>query len=453
MKHIFKITILAILFMPACVDQTFDLPPTTGVDPGLTANVTIGELKSKHLPGNIEEIDSLTFDNVAAGEEVIIKGTVVADDRSGNWFRSFVIQDETGGLEVLHTEADAYVFYAIGREVYIKCKSLVMSDDNNVIQLGGYIYEENGGQRMGTIINPFERIVPGLDVGEPDPKVTTINALNFADINTLIQLEDVQFTGQDAEQTYADAVGLRTLNRDMENCDGSEITVRSSGFSTFANELTPRGKVTIKAIYSVFGTTKQLFIREVTDVVQTDSLRCGEEPPEPCTTSPPVEEELEMDFQSFNATDNIDLDGWTNYAVSGTRLWRAEEFNGNIYAQATAFQDNSGFPMEAWLVTPAFDFSVPKLMSFSSAMAYYDHDGLDVMISFDFECYPEEATWEKLNITLATETDGNHTWVPSGDVDLSNYSGIGVIGFRYRGQGPDAQTTNFRLDDIVIEDL
>ncbi len=452
MKLLFKFSILTIAFTTffACVDQTFDLPPTTGVDPGLQATVTIAELKNRHLPGNIEEIDSLDFGGIS---EVIIKGTVVADDHSGNWFRSFVIQDETGGIEVIHTEADAYVFYAIGREIFIKCSGLVLSDDNNVIQLGGYIYEENGGQRMGAIINPFEKIIPGTDVGEPTPSMTTINALNFADINTLVQLEGVQFVGEDAEETYADAVGLRTLNRDIENCDGDQITLRSSGFSTFANELTPRGRFTIKAIYSVFGTTKQLFIREITDVVVTDSLRCDEAPPVPCTSGPPVEEELEVDFQNLTDNDNIDISGWTNYAVSSTRLWRAEEFSGNLYAQATAFQDNSGFPMEAWLVTPAFDFSVPKVMSFESAMAFWDHDGLTVWISFDFECYPDEATWEQLNVTLATQADGNHTWVPSGDIDLSAYSGIGVIGFKYVGQGPEDQATSFRLDNIVIEDL
>ncbi|RMG81908.1 MAG: hypothetical protein D6714_12175, partial [Bacteroidetes bacterium] len=453
MKKIFQISLffLGFLFATGCVDQTFDLPPVDGVDPNLEATLTIAELKSHHFSGAIENIDSI--DALRNLSEVIIKGTVVADDRSGNWFRSFVIQDETGGIEITHTQADAYVFYAIGREVYVRCNGLYMSDDSGVIQLGGYTYVQNGGLRMGAITDIFKRVEPGVRVGEPTPALKTIGGLGYNDINTLVELENMQFVTADAGVTFADVVGFRTLNRTLEDCFGNQIVLRTSGFAEFAGEKTPDGNGTIKAIYSEFNGTGQLFIRELTDI-QFDSTRCGQgTDPEPCTGTPPILEELEMDFQQFSDNEDIMTAGWTNQAVSSNRLWRARTFDGNTYAQATAFGDNSGEPMEAWLITPAFDFSVPKVLSFESAQAFYNHDGLSVWISFDFECDATKATWEQLNVPLAGQSDPDHAWIPSGPVELTGYSGIGVIGFRYVGQGPDAMTTSYRIDNIVVEDL
>jgi hypothetical protein len=457
MKKIFQITIFALTlgFFSSCVDQTFDLPPVDGVDPNIEANLTIAELKSFHLLGNIEDIGLIDFPNIADGEDIYIKGTIIADDRSGNWFRSFILQDDTGGIEVLHTEANAYVFYAIGREVYIRLNGLFMTDDSGVLQLGGYTYNQNGGIRMGSITDAYKRIEVGTRVGDREPKVSTINNLGFNDINTLVKIEDIQVFREDTSQTLADIVGFRTLNRTLEDCNGTEITLRTSGFAEFAGELLPTGKGSITAVYSEFNGTGQLFIRELSDIQMNDP-RCGQGggvDPEPCTGTPPVFEELEMDFSQFDDNEDVFVDGWTNQAVSGNRFWRAREFDGNVYAQATAFGDNSGVPMEAWLVTPAFDFSIPKVMSFESAKAFWDHSGLSVWISFDFECDATEATWEELNITLASESDPDHAWISTGNVDMSSYSGVGVIGFKYVGEGPEDLATSFRLDNIIVEDL
>ena len=145
------------------------------------------------------------------------------------------------------------------------------------------------------------------------------------------------------------------------------------------------------------------------------------------------------------------MSGWYNISVKGSRVWRSEEFEDNIYAQATAFGDDNE-EMEAWLITPGIDLSTPRTMTFESAKAFFDHDGMSVWISTDFDgTNIGTATWDQLNPILAGDSDPDHDWIPSGDVDLSGYSGIGYIAFRYEGSGPNNLDTSFRLDNLVIE--
>lgn len=253
-----------ILVSPACVDLEFDEPPVTGEDPDIQANATIAELKALLVSGQLVEIV----------DDLVVDGIVVADDRSGNYFRSFIFQDETGGIEILINLTDAYNYYPIGRRLFIKCKGLWLGNDNGIIQLGGYKYREGGADLLGDIINLNRHILRGSFVGAPEPKVVTINSLGAGDVSTLVKLENVEFASVELGQTYADPVGRRTLNRTVQDCDGNTIVVRSSGFAEFAGETVAEGNGSLTAIYSVFGTTKQLFIRELTDV-QMQATRCS----------------------------------------------------------------------------------------------------------------------------------------------------------------------------------
>lgn len=68
------------------------------------------------------------------------------DDRSGNYYKTLVIQDATGGIEV---KFDGYLYnqFPVGRQVYIKCKGLVLTDYAGLTQLAGSVVEENGQKR------------------------------------------------------------------------------------------------------------------------------------------------------------------------------------------------------------------------------------------------------------------------------------------------------------------
>lgn len=164
-------------------------------------------------------------------------------------------------------------------------------------------------------------------------------------------------------------------------------------------------------------------------------------------------DEINEDFQSLNAYDEITFEGWTSLHVSGDRNWIAQTFDAEVYVQASGYNSGSS-EMETWLITPPVTNIEDKALSFKSAMAYWAHGSnapCAVMVSTDFVGDNfETATWTEIDVTLAQESDGDHTWVESGEYDLSAFSGNAAIAFRYIGS--DTESTSFRVDDIVVTD-
>ncbi|MBR9919297.1 MAG: hypothetical protein GYB31_00560 [Bacteroidetes bacterium] len=421
MKYIPFFSLLILMGLQACVKTEFDNPP---VSESCTkeATMSIADLKELHTLGQEEVIPAGT----------VITGVVVGDDASGNFYRSLILQDETAGIEVRFNVTDLYNEYPIGRRLTITCDSLLLSDYNGLTQLG-----EIQEAMLSTRVCKGE-----LDV-VVEPTVVSIADLNESHISTLIRLENVEFSDASAGANFADAVNLQSVNHTLEECDTEdEIIVRTSGFSTFASVKTPVGSGSITGIYSVFGSDKQMYIRNLDDV-DMEMDRCDGSGGTGLTS-------LNEDFQSLSDDDDIELEGWRNLAIVGTRVWRAQEFSGNIYAQATAFSDNNP-AMEAWLITPALDLSEPKNLQFLSSQAFWTHDGLSVWISTDFTGFNfAEATWTELSCTLAGESDDNYDFVDSGVIDLSAYSGTAYIGFKHVGN-PDDGTTSYSIDDVVVE--
>jgi DNA/RNA endonuclease YhcR with UshA esterase domain len=265
-KVFFLFSLVALFGLSSCVDQEFNEPDVTGSPLTVEANTTIQDLKALYIPGKPTEIV----------EEVIIRGVVTANDRSGNFYRTFYMQDSTGGLEVQIALTNSYNFYLVGRELAIDCQGLVLGEYNGVVYLGGYIFEEDGADNVGLIVDYNQRIYRGELVGAPAPEVKTINQLDLysqTDISRLIQLDDVEFALGELGLTYSDNEGRQTINRTVVDCNGNEIVLRTSGFSTFAGDTIAPGNGSLVGIYSVFRDTRQFYIRDLNDVM-FDGERC-----------------------------------------------------------------------------------------------------------------------------------------------------------------------------------
>ncbi len=406
-----SLSLLSVLSWSGCVKLEFDEPPATEFC-NWVATHTIAELKALYagVPLVIQE-------------SMILEGVVVADDSSGNFYRALIVQDQTAGIEVRFAVSDLYNDYPMGRQVFIQCKGLTLSNYNGVLQLG---------EVPEALMD--EHICRGLKGQTVAPQVVTIADLDESHIHTLVRIENAQFDDGYAGLPFADGINLLSVNLSVAECETENtIILRSSGYSDFATVLTPTGSGYIDAIYSVFQSDQQLFIRHQRDV-QMNNARC--------------ESLLNEGFTGAPSNEDISLPGWTNVAVKGTRLWRAGTFSGNSYAQATAFQDSNA-EMETWLIPPYINLDTPKELSFESAQAFFTHDGLSVLISTDYTGNIATATWEPLPCTLASSGDANYDWVPSGPIDLSAYSGTGHIAFRYVGN-KTSQTTTFRLDNVKI---
>lgn len=422
-----------LLIVAGCKKDPFDTPPAeVPLDIDLT---TIDQLKALHTPDSLEMIE----------DELFIEGVVIADDKSGNFYKTLVIQDETGGLGVRINATDLYNDFPIGMKIYIKCKGLWLDDYNGVIQLNGGVVDDNGELTTVGIETPLieDYIIKGKRDQFVTPKVVSIDQLDESLINTLVQLEGVQMIASDTGKTYADAVGQFSVNLNIEDCDDNTIILRSSGYAQFAGDKVDAGNGAITAVYSVFGQDKQLYIRDLTDVNMKGD-RCGSG-----SNTGTAVDEIDESFDDIGNDQDVGLDDWVNIAVKGTRLWRGKIFDSNHYAQATAYNDSNP-EMETWMITPPVKLDVPKKLSFESAQAFYTHAGLTVWISTNFDgTNINGANWTQLNCDIAAQGDGDNTWVPSGTVSLAGYTGVGRIAFRYVGSG-SGNTGTFRVDNVVV---
>jgi hypothetical protein len=267
-RIIFLLILGSLLTFQACVNGDFDEPPSDAVDPDIKAEqiISLKDVLSKAVQGSFVKIDLDKY----------VQAVVVADDESGNFYKTIIVEDENSsrGIAVLIDEVELYNFLPVGRRVFIHLKDLWIGDYNGLPQLGYGPYIDNNRQRMSSIPSTiFKDIVIAGAAGIPVvPREVTISQLKDSLLNTLIKIKDIEFVNQG--ETYADAVTQSTLNRTLSTCSSTEILLRTSGYSDFAGVTVPSGKGTLAAIYSIFGNDQQLMIRDLNDV-DMNGPRCG----------------------------------------------------------------------------------------------------------------------------------------------------------------------------------
>lgn len=265
------LTLATVTIITAC-NKKFDEPSTDYPDPNLPVTMTLKELKAL-LPtaGTVVEIT----------DDKIISGIVVADDRSGNLYKSISIQDATGGISFRLDGTNVFNTYPVGRRIYIKVKGLCVGDYGGMIQLGAINTSTTPISQTPLPQNLFDKYIVKGSLGNTiTPKVIS----NFADLkttlqdsvqNTIIQLDNFQVLASDTSKTYGDP-GLTSsaVNINLQNCSGNSIILRNSSYANFAGIKVPKGKGSITAIYTFFNGTKQLVIRDTSDLKFYDP-RCG----------------------------------------------------------------------------------------------------------------------------------------------------------------------------------
>lgn len=255
-------SVLAVLLMAlisvSCIHENFDEPPTSRTY-DFNSNTTISELKA--LYDQSRDTNQIVTD-------VIIKATVISSDETGNFYKKLVLQDSTGGIEFQIDQSDIYVQYPVGSELLVKCKGLFLGTYGRVIQLGSSLLNGSVQRIPAPLVSEYFFITGKKNNITPD----TVTIADLADanyVNTLVAIKGVQFAeGQAGFATYADAVAKTTQNRTIvENASGKTIILRNSGFASFAGDTLPTKSGTIVAVFSVFNSDKQLFIRDLNDVM------------------------------------------------------------------------------------------------------------------------------------------------------------------------------------------
>ncbi|MCB0795482.1 MAG: choice-of-anchor J domain-containing protein [Flavobacteriales bacterium] len=415
-------TAMAAVILTGCKKE-FDTPPVRTIPVGSV--LTVDSLRSLYQG-----------ERVRFTTDMSVYGVITADEANGNFYREVFMQDHTAAINVrLLNPGGLY----LGDSVRIYLKGTVLSNYQGMLQLDSVDVDNNVFKQATQVFKA--------------PRVVTMSELTPALQGQLVRLDSVEFITSELCLTYADAENQQSENRNVTDCNGAQVIVRTSGFADFAGETVPQGNGSIVAILGQYSTDMQLLIRRINEVQLTgDRCTPGGDPPCPSVTS------VMEDFN--NEIDNVDiaLPCWKNTPEIGTRVWRGDVFNNEIYAQATAYQSSNATDV-SWLITPPVEFQSGRTLSFRSQRAFgvNGHEAFGVYLSTDFsgDCVGA-ATWTPISCPYATSSTPDFTWVQSGAVVLDpylpvGYSGSFVVGFKYVGSGPGGQTTNYRIDDVVIQ--
>ena len=415
---------LMITLNNSCVKQDFDSPPIGYIPVGEVLN--IGQLRQMYADSG-----AYTFTS-----DYSVYGTVVMGEATGNIYKSAYIQDTSGAINLY---MDASSDLQAGDNIRVYLKGCELSEYGKLLQIAGVNPDSNISiNANGNFLTPrmvsIEELTDAMESGTFDEYESQ-----------LVEFDSVQFSLGDIGKTYADEDGYG--ERYIEDCNFNSLLVRTSNYSSFAYEVIPEGRGPLVAIAGRYNETVQLLIR-TTYEVKLFGPRCG--------AGGGGVTSIDEDFSEQEDYTDINIEGWLNVAIEGSRRWQGKTFNDEVYAQATSYgSSNEDDVNECWMITVGIELdemNSPKA-EFVTAQAYWEHDGLKVLFSTDFNrANIAGATWVELDCTIAGQNDPDHEWIPSGEIDLSSFSGKGYIAFVYNGSKPNGETTSYRVDNVKVWD-
>jgi hypothetical protein len=419
----YKIGILILLatvfLFGSCIHDDFDEPEIQDIP---TGNVlTIGDLRQMY----IDSVQSGMYpEGYKFSKDYSVYCACTMDDKKGNIYKSAYVQDETGAIN-LHLMSSGGIYQ--GDSVRLFLNGLILGDYENMLQLDSVHVDEN-----------IVKIATDCEITPEEVEIGQIQTGAYQ--GELIKLTNVQFIEDDIGKTFADTENLLTENRTIENCDGQQMTVRTSGYADFASYRVPEGRGSLIAIVGQFRDEWQLYLRSYYEL-NMDGLRCG------------VYDTVFS--ENFNSADNgqlISLEGWYNISTAGILSWKAKT-TGRTVSAIIDGRDASESSVESWLISPAILLQDgDHAMDFVTRAAYDKNGTLQVMISTDYDGNtPDNSNWTEVTADISDGPVSGYApdWTLASEVDLSDYTNEEVyIAFKYTGS--NVESTLFLLDDVIV---
>jgi len=421
--------------------KNLDQPPLN-MGANIQATIAIRTLRDGHIPGNTERL----IDNQ------IVTGIVTANDANDNFYKTIVIQDSTAAITIRLDGFGLAADYPLGKRLFIRLNGLFFGEYGGMLQLGGGVDKTNPSfPELLPIPSPLfsKVIVIGNQEKMPDPLLVKFEQLRDTMQSRLIEIDSVEFAPSDTAKPFADYVNKETVSHTLRICNGGSLYLRTSGFASFAAVKTPRGNGRIRGIYTVFGSQKQLLIRDTSDV-QLEGLRCSGSGPRILFFE---------DFENIPVNSFVQINGWKNIAETGSQFFLGKMLSNNRFAEISAFATAQP-SVATWLVLPPINLnsSSNEQLSFLTKDAFDNGAVLQVYISTNHDggSQPWKARWSLLKSTISKGAVNSiaNKWTESGKISLSTYNGTVYIAFKYEGNDlpgiNNKKTTAFQLDEIKI---
>lgn len=237
------IAILIVIVAMGCRD--YDEPNTIKDVPPST-NISIGELRN--LVGNkTKHIE----------QELVIGGYVTSSDEAGNFYRTFTIEDYTGGVEIMAGLYDLHNLYPMGHYVIVKLQGCTVAPHYNVLQAGLAAKSYSNYPTDYFTSRPvIDKHVACYDVvRHVTPATQTIPTLEGSMCGRLVTIDNLTLcTALHADGWQANNVGKWSGYNFFQDDAGNQIAVYTSEYANYAEHEVPTSAVSITGILQ-YGTT------------------------------------------------------------------------------------------------------------------------------------------------------------------------------------------------------
>lgn len=363
-------------------------------------------------------------------KDMMIKAVVTGNDVSGNIYNQVSVQDASGAIIIAINGSGLSGYLPVGQEILVNLKGLYIGSYKKLPQIGGVNTKlSDGSLGIGKIeravwnehfkiLNPGEADASTVVPEEFDQTKLTDTAYMDANVGKLMTLKKVKFASANGTNVWApddSNTSLELIDAETgKKISSSNLVVRNSGYSKFANEVVPKGVFDITGIFTRYNNTWQIVLRSTDDLKSVVLAYISEL----------------FDASQGNFTiDNIKLaDG-----VEFVWKWASAAYG----MKASGYVNGSKQELQSRLKSPAID-----LKSAKSAKLMFDQ-AINFASDMKQECKVQISTdgktWTDLDVQ-GYPTENSWTFVSS-TADLTKYCGKTIyIGFLYSSTPTSAPT-------------
>lgn len=305
--------VAAAMGLSACQDDVkapgFDIPQAKK-----EATISILDLKTEFW-SNATNYASVIEDKEDPSRQFIIKGRVISSDYGGNIFKSIVIADETAAIAFSVDTYNLYLNYRVGQEIVVDLTGREIGKYAGLQQIGRKSWYENGNTDQVSFMSAeaFKSMIELNGLPEP-AKVDTIEMNSFAEISQqtdetlrkyqsqLVRFNRVHFPdGGKRPFSVFHTSENDDQNNTLMDASGATLTVRTSGYANFFNEMLPVGDIDIVGILSYYNDSWQLMMMDIDGIIRDERPGTKDNP---CTVAQAIE------YQAAGYTSKVWVKGY-----------------------------------------------------------------------------------------------------------------------------------------------
>ena len=179
---------------------------------------------------------------------VMFGGVVTANDKSGNFYQSIVIEDESAAVELNIGLYDLHNIYPLGTKVVVRAEGLAVMVVDGVVQMGRTIesWSDYRVEPLGIPAVVDERVVV-VGMSKPtEPQNVLLDTLTERVCGRCVKVEGLRYVGDQSD--WGSNPYSSTSHRLFTTLSGDSLAVRTSRYADFATQPLPTGEVHIGGI-------------------------------------------------------------------------------------------------------------------------------------------------------------------------------------------------------------